>query len=103
MKPHEVRTLIGPHESTGAINTQFKINSQSYNPEQPRKFKEIKIALFCSGQMLGQEDVINERNYTTSVKCLSAEGALFSIKRQEFIHKLGNDERTWDVILGINT
>ena len=53
--------------------------------------------------MLGQEDVIDERSYTTTVKCLSTEGALFSIKTQEFIRKLGNDERTWNIILGMNT
>ena len=52
--------------------------------------------------MLGQEDVINERNYTTTVKCLSTEGALFSIRTEEFVHKLGSDERVWNIIKGIN-
>ena len=52
--------------------------------------------------MLGQEDVINERNYTTTVKCLSSEGSLYSIKTQEFIHKFGKEERVWKIILEMN-
>lgn len=37
------------------------------------------------GQMFGEEDVITERNYTTTLKCLTANGAVYCIKADEFI------------------
>jgi hypothetical protein len=47
--------------------------------------------------MTGQEDVLNDRNYTCSVRCLS-EGSMFCIKAHEFLHKMSKDEKTWKLI-----
>ena len=66
-----------------------------------KKHIDVKIALFCSGKMLGQEDVVDKRPYSTSVKCLSTEGSLYLISTQEFMFKF-SDKRTWDTILYIN-
>jgi hypothetical protein len=48
--------------------------------------------------MFGEEDVINERNYTTTMKCLTANCIVYCIKKEEFLHKLGRDEKTWSSI-----
>mmetsp|Transcript_34132 Transcript_34132/g.52413 ORF Transcript_34132/g.52413 Transcript_34132/m.52413 type:complete len:119 (+) Transcript_34132:239-595(+) len=49
--------------------------------------------------MIGQEDVINGRNYSTTLRCLTNNGMLYSIKRDEFISKMQKDDRIWNVIL----
>lgn len=55
-----------------------------------KKHIDVKIALFCSGKMLGSEDVVSKRPYTTSVKCLSTEGSLYLISTQEFLFKFSD-------------
>ena len=45
--------------------------------------------------MLGYEDVINFRDYTTSVKCISKTGVLYKLKKDIFINMMMKDDRTW--------
>jgi hypothetical protein len=49
--------------------------------------------------MIGEEDIINNRNYTTTVRCLSTNATLLFIKAEEFIMKFGKDEKTWKMII----
>lgn len=49
--------------------------------------------------MLGQEDVVNMREHTTTVKCISNEGSLFVIPADEFIARLSRDKKTWKMII----
>lgn len=49
--------------------------------------------------MLGEEDVVNNRNYTTTVKCLSTSATLLAIKADEFIIKFGKDNSTWKQVV----
>lgn len=48
--------------------------------------------------MVGEEDVLNDRHYTTTVTCLTNTAEVFCIKSEEFMLKLGKDERTWRTI-----
>ena len=48
--------------------------------------------------MFGEEDVIRERNYTTTVKCTSTVATLFVIKVDEFFLRFQRDEKTWKII-----
>ena len=52
--------------------------------------------------MFGQEDVLGDRNYTTSVKCITNTGSLYWIKNSEFLNKLQKDDRTWKLIERVN-
>ena len=47
------------------------------------------------GQIVGFEDAHNARNYTTSLKCVSGDGALYVCKTQEFLIKMKHNDRTW--------
>lgn len=49
--------------------------------------------------MFGQEDVINQREYSTTVRCLSSEASVFSISADKFIEKLSRDEKTWKMLI----
>lgn len=48
--------------------------------------------------MIGEEDVLNDRNCTTTVKCISTNAEVFCIKAEEFMIKLGRDDKTWKTI-----
>lgn len=54
--------------------------------------------MYNQGQIFGHEDVIHNREHTTTVKCLSQEATLFFINRNEFINKFSRDERTWKML-----
>lgn len=45
--------------------------------------------------MIGFNDVIDNRNYSTSVKCLSSNGVVLAIKTEEFLHKMQRDPAIW--------
>jgi hypothetical protein len=49
--------------------------------------------------MFGDEDIINNRQYTTTVRCLSTNAILFYIKAEEFVNKFGKDDRTWKMVV----
>mmetsp|Transcript_29545 Transcript_29545/g.45014 ORF Transcript_29545/g.45014 Transcript_29545/m.45014 type:complete len:88 (+) Transcript_29545:2062-2325(+) len=48
--------------------------------------------------MFGEEDVINERKYTTSVRCTSTMATVFCVKAEEFFARFQRDDRTWKTI-----
>ena len=50
---------------------------------------DIRIRMTSRGYLLGHEDVFNDRNYTTSVRCSSHEGTVFAMKADEFLDKMG--------------
>jgi hypothetical protein len=49
--------------------------------------------------MFGEDDVIFERNYTTSIICRSNLGQVFAIKVQEFFRKLKANDECWKIIV----
>lgn len=76
LKVGEVKQLIGPHDQTAGHTRSKSISKVAV--------KDIKLSLLCSGQLFGQEDAIKNRNYSTSVRCLSTQGQLFCITSAEF-------------------
>jgi hypothetical protein len=48
--------------------------------------------------MLGEEDAINNRPYTTTVRCSSSTAILYQIRAIEFTQKLYKDEKTFKLI-----
>ena len=51
------------------------------------------------GQIIGFNDVLFNRVYTTSVRCCSSEGVVLMIKADEFIEKMQKLNMTWDFLL----
>lgn len=60
---------------------------------------DIPIVTLSQGQVIGQEDVINQRNYTTSVKCVAAESCVYEVDGSRFVEKLSRDDKTWRMIV----
>ena len=79
------RSYIGPDQQGRSINKQEK-NSQ----KQP-----VRLTFLSSGYIFGEEDVLNGRLYTTTVRCSSNTAILYQIKAKEFINKLYKDDKTF--------
>lgn len=44
---------------------------------------------------MGHEDVINNRNYTLTLKCTSSDGSLYAITTDEFHIHMKRDDLAW--------
>jgi hypothetical protein len=100
---------LGPKE---IIDTSYKLigpqlaGAKSYMqtrgrtiPAKTNASQAVRLTVACSGQILGDEDVINNRKYTTSCKCLTTKAILYCIKADEFLMKFGRDDKTWQMII----
>ena len=62
----------------------------------------VRLTTVCAGQIFGEEDVVNERNYTTTVKCITAQGVLYAAKADKFINSISKDDRAWKKLIEMN-
>lgn len=53
--------------------------------------------------MFGHEDVLNSRNYTTTIKCISNDAKVFCVKAEEFTHRMSRDDVTWAMLRNISS
>ena len=87
--PSNVKTLLGPKKVLSP-DTEFT----GYRPEHAKlRGKEMRVAVLGLHQMFGHEDVLNRRNYTTTVKCTSNNAAVFWCKAEDFLVRMKNDEK----------
>jgi CRP-like cAMP-binding protein len=58
--------------------------------------ENMRLMIIGVGNLIGEEDAIKDRYYSTSVKCFSQTGSLYSITMENF-HKVvkATDEDTW--------
>ena len=45
---------------------------------------------------------MNERKYTTTVKCITAQGVLYAAKADKFINSISKDDRAWNKLIEMN-
>ena len=58
-----------------------------------------RLKISTKGCILGLEDGINERNHTTSAKCVSLEAVIIKIKISEFNRKMEKDPLFYNLIM----
>ena len=51
---------------------------------------------------MGFEDVLNERPYTTTVRCVSTTGAVYVIDKTNFFEKCKKDEKNYRKLLELS-
>jgi len=54
----------------------------------------MPISTIGVGHLFGVEDVMQDRQYSVTVKCTSSTGVLYRISTAEFISKMKRDEKT---------
>ena len=57
----------------------------------------FRVSIIGTGQTFGEEDVMVERNYTCSVKCISKFADVFCMKYDEFLRKFKGNKESWKV------
>ena len=70
------------------------------NPEDlPKQQSQIiKVALQGKGMLLGHEDVMSKRNYSTTVVCKSHNAILYACVSEEFHNILNKDDKACEVV-----
>ena len=83
--------MLGPQRSGGGTTKATRNMSKDTGKV---KQTNIKLALASSGQFLGAEDVLNQRNFTTTARCTSATATVYTLKTDDFFFWVGKNERT---------
>ena len=83
--------MLGPQSSGGGTTKATRNMSKDTGKV---KSTNIKLALASSGQFLGAEDVLNQRNFTTTARCTSAIATVYTLKTDDFFFWVGKNERT---------
>jgi len=89
----KVRLLLGP---TNRTSIKAILKNEAHIPNAKRQ--EVRLSAIRAGQCVGIEDALNNRNYTTSVRCTSSTGQCYMLKANEFFVKIGKDDRSWKMI-----
>ena len=67
------------------------------------QIETFRVTLIGSGQIFGEEDIIQERppqsrKYTLSVKCISNKANVFMMKAEDFLKKFKPNKESWRII-----
>ena len=91
--PPNVRRYLGPYDicQSQDLSNNFPLNKKKRN-------HKLKVSLIDKNQVFGQEDAMNDRNYTTTVKCISNRASIFYCKSAEFYNIIKRDDKSWDVL-----
>eukprot|EP00347_Sterkiella_histriomuscorum_P003283 403364882 len=93
---------LGPQQNLQEYNDENEESPQKRTasfslPRQDQNYTQ-KILLLGRGDMIGEEDAINQRDYTCTVKCNSLNGTLLAIKIQDFYQRIKTNQDTWKQI-----
>jgi CRP-like cAMP-binding protein len=72
--------------------TVMMIKKIRNSPVVKHKTKQIQMSIAAKGQMLGEDDFINDQPHSNSCKCLSEEGVLLEISVKDFKKRIVNRE-----------
>ena len=75
----------------------MKAHLKSVNGKLPPTF--LKMATVSTGYMLGQEDIIKNRKFSTSVRCLTRTSTLYSISKADFLWRMQRHVKIWSEIV----
>jgi len=95
MSQQKILKMLGPE------NQDCLTNNKEFSTDKKTVTHKITIALVSRGHIVGQEDVMSNRPYTTTVKCVSGKGVVYCIKAEEFNIRLGKDEKAWGMLTNI--
>lgn len=75
--------------------------SSRHPPALGSQFKniEIKVSTMGKGSIIGLNDYLSKKPYSTSVRCSSCNGTILAIKADEFRSKMINNSQNWEKLL----
>lgn len=54
---------------------------------------QVRIMIASQGHIFGQDDILNDRDHTISVRCISKKGKLFVMKAEDFLKSIKKDSQ----------
>lgn len=70
---------------------EFEISKQVKMPDKKMKFN-LKVAILAKGEMIGDEEVLENKTRNMNCVCYSATGELLAIKAEDFLIKIKSDD-----------
>lgn len=98
MKPQrdtqeKLNFLIGPDKERAEMNGRIQSHLVKITPSFPQRIQIIGV-----GNMIGEEDASQHREYTTTCHCISHTGILLAIKTEDFFFRVKTNDETWNYI-----
>ena len=62
----------------------------------------MKVAVIGPNQIFGHEDVLFERKYTTTAKCISNQAIFYACKAEWFRSLVKKDDKSFDILTNIS-
>ena len=88
--------MIGPQSCT--VKEKMILDPKNHADLPKQQSQIIKLALQGKGMLLGHEDVIGERDYSTTVVCKSHNAILYACVAEEFNYILNKDDTAREVV-----
>eukprot|EP00347_Sterkiella_histriomuscorum_P012371 403368842 len=106
----EITKKMRPHIQDDSNLTKY-LGPQILSPNQRKSDRQIqftlqksdnvysqRISIVSRGNMIGEEDAIKMRDYTTTLKCVSQNGILLALKTSDFYQRIKTNEETWQYL-----
>lgn len=90
--------FLGSEQSHSAVLISPTDKSKNFTLPKADNIHHQKISILGKGNMVGEDDAAQMRNYTTTCKCVSQSGTLLWIKTSEFHLRVKTNDETWKYI-----
>ena len=59
---------------------------------------KLRLAVLGPGQIHGEGDVVLDKNYTSTLRCIEQDSELFIMNRDDFLHLFKQNEAAWRIM-----
>ena len=59
---------------------------------------KIRLSVLSAGQMHGEWDVVMDKKYTTTLKCIEEDSEAFVMNRPDFMRLFKTNEEAWKIM-----
>lgn len=79
----------------GGLKSSMNHNSSSSSQKLKGNFvSNLSVLIASRGQILGFEDILQGRRFTTSVRCITKTGSILRIRKEDFIKIIAKDQKS---------
>jgi CRP-like cAMP-binding protein len=93
--------MEGSKSVNNLLKNQHQMSGNRDSENAKPIIKTFRVCILGQGQMFGEEDIIENRPYSLTVKCISTQADVFCIKEDEFIRRLKANKESWKTILAM--
>jgi CRP-like cAMP-binding protein len=83
-------------------SNSIRKKSQLKKQEQSQAHSNIKLSLLGVGLVFGDDDILTNRPYKASLKCVRNDSVVFLLQRDEFLRIFRTENETWNLQFGLS-